>query len=166
MGPVTRHLSKRNNVWFASTLAIAFLQLMAFPIGTQAQLRESLPPPDRDAGLENPSPEARSKESQLIDQVFEPELILRVEPTRSKVVRTKVPVTRVAITHPDVLEVTQFGANDFELIGRRSGETTLSIWFTDEAGQESVIRYLVRVSSNLAEQQRAELEYGHLAGPD
>lgn len=148
---------------FARPFAVVFFQVIVCSIGvTLAQRPESLPPPGRDAQLENPTPEARAKESRLIDEVFQPELILHVEPTRSKVVRTKVPVTRVAITHPDVLEVTQFGVNDFELIGKRSGETTLSIWFTDDDGTENVIRYLVRVSSNLASQQRADLEYGQL----
>ncbi|MEX0819631.1 MAG: pilus assembly protein N-terminal domain-containing protein [Pirellulaceae bacterium] len=148
---------------FARPFAVVFFQVIVCSIGaTLAQPPESLPPPGRDAQLENPTPEARAKEARLIDEVFQPELILHVEPTRSKVVRTKVPVTRVAITHPEVLEVTQFGVNDFELIGRRSGETTLSIWFTDDDGTENVIRYLVRVSSNLASQQRADLEYGQL----
>lgn len=145
------------------TFAIAFFQLIVSPIGTtRAQRLESLPTPGRDTQLESPTPESRAKESRLIDEVFEPELILHVEPTRSKVVRTKVPVSRVAVTHPEVLEVTQFGVNDFELIGKRSGETTLSIWFTDDDGAENVIRYLVRVSSDLAQQERAELEYGQL----
>lgn len=143
--------------------AIVFFQVMVFPVGiTLAQQPEAVPRPGPDAALEFPPIEARAKESRLIDQMFEPELILRVEPSRSKVVRTKVPVSRIVVTHPEVLEVMQFGVNDFELIGKRGGETTLSIWFTDEDGTENVIRYLVHVSSDLAQQKRAQVEYGQL----
>jgi pilus assembly protein CpaC len=60
------------------------------------------------------------------------------------------------------LDVTQYGPTEFEFFGKRSGETTLSMWFIDEIGQEQVLRYLVHVGTDQEEQRRAELEYGEL----
>jgi pilus assembly protein CpaC len=123
------------------------------PLGTP------IPQDDR---LLNPPPEVREKEANLLDMVIDPELVLHIHPTRSKIVRTRQPVTRVAITDPSVLEINQFGPQEFEFIGRRSGETTLTLWFTAADGLESIIRYLVRVASDQAQQERAEVEYALL----
>jgi len=114
------------------------------------------------ATLMAPTPHSLAKESGLIDQVIEPELVLHLDPTRSKIVRTKLPVHRVAITDPGVLEVNQFSPTEFEFIGQRSGDTTLSLWFTDPLGKEVLLRYMVRVGVNNEDQRRAELEYGVL----
>jgi pilus assembly protein CpaC len=112
--------------------------------------------------LIEPPPSVRAKESVLIEQILDPELVLRIDPTRSKVIRTKVPIHRIAITHPGVLEVSQLSPIDFEFIGRRSGETTLTMWFQNPDGRESIIRYLVRVGPDESGLRRAELEYGQL----
>ncbi|MDA1051392.1 MAG: pilus assembly protein N-terminal domain-containing protein [Planctomycetota bacterium] len=101
-------------------------------------------------------------ESNLIEEVIEPQLVLDLDPTRSKIVRTKYPVHRIAITDPDIMDLNQFGPNEFEFIGKRSGETALTVWFKDENGEEHLLRYLVRVNPDDADQERAELEYGRL----
>ncbi len=107
-------------------------------------------------------PSVRAKESVLIEQILDPELVLAIDPARSKVMRTKLPIHRLAITHPDVLDVSQLSPVDFEFIGRRSGETTLTMWFQNPDGRESIIRYLVRVGTDESEVRRAEVEYGRL----
>jgi pilus assembly protein CpaC len=112
--------------------------------------------------LKNPPAEVREREAALVGEVTGPELIFHIHPTRSKVVRTRLPVTRVAITDASVLEVNQFSPTEFEFIGRRSGETTLTLWFAPPEGGESMIRYLVRVAPDQAEQERAEVEYALL----
>jgi pilus assembly protein CpaC len=117
------------------------------------------PPTPHDAHLFHPPREVREKEAELVDDVLEPELVFHIHPTRSKIVRTRLPVTRVAITDPSVLEINQFAPQEFEFIGRRSGETTLTLWFTEPGGGESIIRYLVKVASDQAQQERAEVEY-------
>ena len=101
-------------------------------------------------------------ESDLIDNVVEADLDFRIDPIRSLLVRTKQKVTRISITHPDVLDVTQYGPNEFEFFGKRSGDTSLTMWFVDENGQEEVLRYLVHVGTDQEQQNRAELEYGEL----
>ena len=102
------------------------------------------------------------KESSLIEEVLKPELIFRLSPQRSKIVRTRVGVTRIAITDPSMVEVNEFGNTEFELIGLRAGETTMTMWFTDEAGQVRRLRYLVQVAANEAELLQAEYEFGKI----
>ncbi|KKL45437.1 hypothetical protein LCGC14_2355680, partial [marine sediment metagenome] len=43
---------------------------------------------------EQPSPEAQAKADALIDWIVEPEITLDLDPRRSKIVRTKLPVSR------------------------------------------------------------------------
>lgn len=140
-------------------LAAAVVSAASFGQRTAAQ-----PPLPMDNGpiMAMSVPDSLTKESGLIDQVIEPELVLHLDPTRSKVVRTKLPVHRIAITDPQVLEVNQFSPTEFEFIGMRSGETTLSLWFMDPQGNELLLRYVVRVGVNREEEERAALEYGVL----
>ncbi len=127
------------------------------PPGQQPQ--PGVAPPNADPALVAPPANVLAKESFLIDQILDPELVLNIDPSRSKVVRTKVPIHRMAITHPGVLDVSQLSPNDFEFIGKKSGETTLTLWFREPDGTESIIRYLVRVGPNESPLRRAELEY-------
>ncbi|MCO6459039.1 MAG: pilus assembly protein N-terminal domain-containing protein [Pirellulaceae bacterium] len=132
------------------------------PILAQQPELVPIPQPDRDSALRTPSPEVRAKESRLIHEFVDPELILYVDPTRSRVVHTKQPVTRIVITDPNVLDINQFGPAEYEFIGRRRGETTLSLRIVDEDGRESLLRYVVRVAPDQADQERADAEYGQL----
>ena len=146
---------------------LAFMALLLVTCGGKLAFAQQpelvpIPQPDRDAALRSPSQEVRAKESRLIHEFVDPELILYIDPARSRIVHTKQPVTRIVITDPTVLDVNQFGPAEFELIGRRSGETTLSLWFVDQDGSESLLRYVVRVAPDQAEQQRADIEYGQL----
>jgi pilus assembly protein CpaC len=59
------------------------------------------------------------------------------------------------------VDVVQFSPTEFELIGGRAGETTLTLWFGDDPTSQ-VLRYLVRVKTNTAVDDRAEVEYGIL----
>jgi pilus assembly protein CpaC len=104
----------------------------------------------------------RGTESDLIDNVIEADLEFRIDPTRSLLVHTKEKVTRISIADPAVLDVTQYGPTEFEFFGKRSGETSLTMWFVGETGEEEVLRYLVHVGTGQAQQNRAELEYGEL----
>lgn len=87
---------------------------------------------------------------------------LRIEPSRSKLVRTKKPVMRVSITDPNILDVTQYGPDEFEFIGHKSGETTLTMWYGQQGEEPSVVRYLVQVGPGTATTDRANVEYRDL----
>jgi pilus assembly protein CpaC len=132
------------------------------PTSLFAQLGADLPSAGDQKKLERPSEVTLMKESSLIEEVLKPELIFRLSPQRSKIVRTRVGVTRIAITDPSMVEVNEFGNTEFELIGLRAGETTMTMWFTDEAGQVRRLRYLVQVAANEAELLQAEYEFGKI----
>jgi pilus assembly protein CpaC len=104
----------------------------------------------------------QEREGELIDEVIEPDLRFRLDPIRSLLVRTRQKVTRISIADPAIMDVTQYGPSEFEFFGKRSGETALTMWFTDESGQEQVLRYLVHVGTDQEQQARADLEYGEL----
>ncbi|HTN77809.1 MAG TPA: pilus assembly protein N-terminal domain-containing protein, partial [Pirellulaceae bacterium] len=109
------------------------------------------------------SPETKAKVKSLIADIIEPELILELDPRKSKLVRTKEPVSRFSITNPSLVEVVQFSPTEFELIGSAAGETTLTLWFGDQPAAESrVLRYLVRVKQDTSDDDLAAQEYGIL----
>ena len=107
-----------------------------------------------------PTEAAKAKEASLIDEVVEPELIFQLDPSQSKVVRTKVKVDRISVTDPSIAEVTEFSPTEFEVIGLKAGETSMTIWFDDANNGPRTLRYLVKVSAAAeGEQKRAEIEY-------
>ncbi len=139
----------------AAVLAVAPVSLWAQQggkIASRAELER----------LNTPSAAIVQKESKLIQEVLVPELIFRVSPSQSKVIRTALPVARVAITNASVVEVNEFGPKELEIIGVKSGQTTLTIWFTEADGTETILRYLVRVEADQNEDIRAETEFGKL----
>jgi pilus assembly protein CpaC len=118
-----------------------------------------MPPPSaaRTAGVS----EGHSRERALIADIRETELTLDVEPKTSKVIRTRRPVARISITHPELLIVTQFSPTELELIGLAPGETSLTFWFspTDGQGEAEMLRYLVRVGFNEGEEEELRIQY-------
>lgn len=107
--------------------------------------------------LGSPSFQTQAKIDSLIADVQEPEITMQIDPRRSKLVRSKKPVTRFSITDPDVLDIVQYTPTEFELIGRSAGETTMTIWFGDEA-----LRYVVQVGANQAQEELQSVIYGNL----
>ena len=108
--------------------------------------------------------EARGRERALIAEVRETELTIDIEPRTSKVLKTKRPVNRVSITHPQILEIVQFGPTELELIGLMPGETSMTLWFeaANGQGEREMLRYTVRVGTNDANEDRRRLEYAKL----
>ena len=110
----------------------------------------------RPSGLDSPA--ARAKADSYIQDILLPEVTFQVDPRYSKLIRTKKPVSRFSITNPDVLEVVQFSPMEFELIGLRMGNTTLTLWF----GDQEVLRYIVKVSRDTDIEDRRQSEYRDL----
>ena len=115
---------------------------------------------DRDTFVE--SPEGRKKVEALIADILDPEVVIDIDPRRSKLIRTRLPVTRFSVTNPENLEIVQFSPTEFELIGGDEGETTLTLWFGAPNQESQVLRYLVRVGRDDAVEQRVGIEYGEL----
>ncbi len=112
--------------------------------------------------LNESSPETRDKVASLISEVLEPEVVLRINPLRSKLIRTKRPVSRFSITRPSIAEVVQFSPTEFEIIGLEEGQTSLTLWFGGADDQRSVLRYMIKVSRDRAVDDRRRLEYAEL----
>ena len=153
--------SPPRRLWIRETLYCAAM-LAVFAPSLQAQLGTSLLSSQDMNRIEQPSKDVLDKEAFVILDVLEPELIFRVNPSHSKIIRTKLPVTRIAITDPTIADVTEFTETELEIIGLKAGQTALTMWFTDQTGQETVLRYLVKVAADEGEQLRAETEYGKL----
>lgn len=90
--------------------------------------------------------EKEAATQEYLDSI-EPVALLKLHARKSKLIRTKRPVTRFSVTSPGVLSINQYSPTEFEVIGGRNGETTLSIWF-GPAPTDPVMRILVQVSSN------------------
>ncbi|MHB8902354.1 MAG: type II and III secretion system protein family protein [Thermoguttaceae bacterium] len=117
----------------------------------------------------SPVPAARpsvweGQEATFIDQVIDTGMAMKLDPRFSKVVRTKLPVTRMSVTNPEIVEIVQFSPTEFELIGGQTGSTTLTLWFgnPDQGGQ--IMRYLIEVAPNEAVEVRRDTEYSVLEG--
>lgn len=102
------------------------------------------------------------KESSLIANVQETEATMEVSLQRSKLVRTKLPVSRVSIVNPAIVEVVQFGPQEFELIGRQVGNTTMTLWFGGLNPEAPVLRYQIAVTRDNQAVDQRRLEYGEL----
>ncbi|MCD0462710.1 type II and III secretion system protein family protein [Roseiconus lacunae] len=126
------------------------------------QVLADRPTADKTGPLENPSSISIAKENSLIEEIYEPEMLLRVEPSQSKIIRTKVPVRRTAITDPEILDIHLFDDDEIEIIGKQVGETTITFWFDVPNKGTQVLRYYVEVDDAEQEQRRREARYKSL----
>ena len=111
---------------------------------------------ERARRLESPTAIVKAKEAELINEVLEPELIFPIDLSQSKVVRTRVPIERIAVTDPSIVELTEFNETEFELLGLKSGETTLTIWFTPGAADFPAPQVAQRKGERVARNVTAE----------
>jgi pilus assembly protein CpaC len=118
---------------------------------------------------EDMTPTLRERFDANIAGVFEPDVKLDLIAGRSKLITTKTPVVRVSIADPSVVESVNFSPNEFELIGRTTGETTVTLWFGEaqatpgHTALHNHIRYLVKVHPDLTEDDVRRTQYGELA---
>jgi pilus assembly protein CpaC len=103
-----------------------------------------------------------AQEDALIAGMIDSGKELRVDPRFSRLLKTKRPVNRVSVTNPAILEIVQFSPTEFELIGGRTGTTTLTFWIDCNNDQCEILRYLVHVSPDEAIEERRDIEYGVL----
>ena len=144
----------------ASVLGVIAL-LFCAPLDSHAQILAH--PGVRDkSSLEKPASYSAAKERALIREILEPELILRLEPGQSKIVRTNYPVKRAATSHPDVVDVQVFDPSEIEIIGKSLGETTFTIWFEVPNGSVHVLRYHVKVDNQKEQAAQREARYKEL----
>lgn len=152
----------KNNLLRGGKAVLAAAITMMIATSAYAQGTGELIGPREVEELETPPPAVRQKESDLIAEVVSPELIFRIDPLHSKIMKTKLPIARISITDPSTLEVNEFTPTEIELIGLKAGTTTLTMWFSQPTGEETMLRYLVKVESNEGDQKRAEAEFSRL----
>lgn len=104
-------------------------------------------------------PHAATKELALIREIIEPEILMTIEPTQSKIIRTNYPIVRSAISDPGIVDIQTFGSNEFEIIGKGIGETSLTFWYELPNGQIDYLRYLVEVSDEGQKEKKKERRY-------
>lgn len=118
---------------------------------------------------ENMPPAVRARFETLISEVQEPDIRIDLIERRSKLIRTKAPIVRVSIAEPGIVDTVNFSPNEFELIGRSVGETTVTLWFGDALPAEGqtplhpVLRYLVKVHPDMSDEDIRRTQYGELA---
>ncbi len=165
-----------NNLWGSLGLRFAVLILLIFASEISenhlACAQNSQPPPRPTTQISSrpassakrlvgqpAKPHAATKELALIREIIEPEILMNIEPTQSKIIRTNYPIVRSAISDPGVVDIQTFGSNEFEIIGKGIGETSLTFWYELPNGQIDYLRYLVEVNDEGQKQKRKERRY-------
>ncbi len=117
---------------------------------------------DKKAVLPIPQPTGAVKERALIREIIEPELLMKIEPSQSRIIRTNFAVVRSAISDPEVVDIQVFGTNELEIIGKKVGEASLTFWYELPNGQVDFLRYLVEVDDEGQRQKRRDKRYMRL----
>lgn len=103
----------------------------------------------------------QTKVAQFVDEILESEVELKVGLRRSKIIRMKQDVFRVAMADPEVVEVVAFGSREIEVIGKETGSTTVTLWLGNPQ-QSQTLSLLVSVAKDDAVDDRRRFEYGEL----
>ena len=146
----------------ARVLAGAVASLLVAASSAMAQAPPPAPLPQGPAAQRAPVSVWDAQEDALIAGMVDTGKVMQIDPRFSKLIKTKRPVSRVSVTNPEVLEIIQFGPTEFELIGGRTGTTTLTFWIDCNEENCEILRYLVQVSPDEAVEERREVEYAVL----
>jgi len=90
---------------------------------------------------------------QVIEDTGEMSVMVR----RSKLLRTKSDVYRVATVDESICEVVQFTPRELSIIGKSQGATHVTFWFDDPKADP--VTYLVKVTPDVAEVKKVEDAY-------
>ncbi len=109
--------------------------------------------------MESPPVSVIAKERSLIQEILEPELLLRLEPLQSKIIRTNYPILRTAISDPRVFDIQPFESSELEIVGKQVGEATLTFWYDVPGKGTQVLRYFVQVINSRQEERMRAARY-------
>lgn len=108
-----------------------------------------------------PAVALKQRVNDIVESVVSAELEVKVTKRRSKILRLKQDVFRVAVADPSILDFVAFGTREVEIIGKETGSTTVTLWAgTEQAPQ--VLSMLVTVVKDDAVDQQRRLEYAEL----
>ncbi|HET6423577.1 MAG TPA: pilus assembly protein N-terminal domain-containing protein, partial [Planctomycetaceae bacterium] len=108
-----------------------------------------------------PESTLKQRVNSLVESVVSAELEVKVTKRRSKILRLKQDVFRVAVADPSILDFVAFGTREVEIIGKETGSTTVTLWAGDEQNPQ-VLSMLVTVVKDDAVDQQRRLEYAEL----
>lgn len=103
----------------------------------------------------------RDRVNELIESIVESDVELNVTLRRSKIIRTKQDIFRVAVADETKVEIVAFSSRELEVIGRQEGSTTVTLWMGNEQ-QARLLSILVTVSRDKAVEDRKRLQFGEL----
>lgn len=107
------------------------------------------------------SPELRQRVNSVLESVDSAEVSLEVPVQRSKLMRFKQEVTRIAIADPSIIETVPFGPDSVNVIGSNLGTTTMTLWFGNAPDpQDQMLIVQVTVVPNAAEEDRRRVVFG------
>lgn len=101
------------------------------------------------------------KVTDLVEEVVAAEVELEVPLRRSKILRMREDIFRVAVADPSILDFVAFGSREVEVIGKLTGSTTVTLWLGDEQNAQ-LLSMLVTVAKDDAVDDQRRLEYGEL----
>lgn len=122
-------------------------RIVGGPVGLAAVITvSSVWLPDLSMAQEAPAASKAEKVKRLIDEVVTADVELEVTKRRSKILRLKQDVFRVAIADPSLIDFVGFGSREVEIIGKEAGSTTVTFWVgkEDNAQLLSVLVTVVR----------------------
>lgn len=139
-------IQSRHHVSRVRSISIAGLALLATVTPALAQ------PVPRPIG---------DKVNELVDEVVTAEVELEISKRRSKILRLRQDVFRVAVADPSIVDFVAFGSREMELIGLDTGSTSVTLWLGDEQNAE-LLSLLVTVTKDDAVDDKRRLEYSEL----
>jgi len=107
------------------------------------------------------SPELGAKVNRIISEIIEPEVELDVALRRSKIIRVKLDISRVAVADPAKVEIVAFGTREIEVIGKETGSTTVTLWVGD-GEQLQTLSILVKVTRDRSVEDSRRQAYAEL----
>ncbi|MFP6766514.1 MAG: pilus assembly protein N-terminal domain-containing protein [Planctomycetaceae bacterium] len=116
-----------------------------------------------DGRAQDPQPNAlKLKVQELVDEVISAELEIEVPLRRSKILRMKQNIFRVAVADPEIVDFVAFGSREVELIGKERGSTSLTFWMGTE-DDARILSMLVTVTADHSPEDQSRVDYGLLA---
>lgn len=104
----------------------------------------------------------KERVTRLVDEVVTANLELNVVKRRSKILRMKQDVFRVAIADPTIVEFVGFGSREAEIIGKSIGTTTMTLWLGDEDNAQ-LLSVLVNVTRDDALEDQGKKDFADLS---
>ncbi len=101
------------------------------------------------------------KVNRLIDEVVSADVELEVTKRRSKILRLKQDVFRVAVADPSLIDFVGFGSREVEIIGKEVGSTTVTFWVGKEENAQ-LLSVLVTVVRDDAMEDQGRKDFADL----